>query len=134
MTAIIHDTRPTRNAIIALLQTKCEARKTARPNISIPQSVKTTAMPSKDGEPPGYEEDIEESEQNSDPATETDMDGLGVSSDDWSVVHAKTWRASSLRMVGATTTTLRAASVSYTAVGASAQGTKASPSRSRPRR
>jgi hypothetical protein len=134
MTAIIHDTRPTRNAIIALLQTKCEARKTARPNISIPQSVKTTAMPSKDGEPPGYEEDIEESEQNSDPATETDMDGLGVSSDDWSVVHAKTWRASSLRMVAATTTTLRAASVSYTLVLASAPGTKASPSQSRPRR
>ena len=81
-------------------------------------------MPSKDGEPPGYEEDIEESEQNSDPATETDMDGLGVSSDDWSVVHAKTWRASSLRMVGATTTTLRAASVSYTLVLASAQGVR----------
>jgi hypothetical protein len=30
----------------------------------------------KDGEPPGYEEDIEESEQNADPATEADMDGL----------------------------------------------------------
>jgi hypothetical protein len=30
----------------------------------------------KDGKPPGYEEDIEESEQNSDPATEADMDGL----------------------------------------------------------
>src|SRR5829696_9249893 len=47
MTAIIHDTRSTRNAIIALLQTKREARKTARPNISTPQSVKTTAMLSK---------------------------------------------------------------------------------------
>src|ERR671921_20481 len=70
MTAIIHDTRPTRNAIIALLQTKCETRKTARPNISIPKSVKTTAMPSKDGEPPGYEEDIEKSEQNADPPHE----------------------------------------------------------------
>jgi hypothetical protein len=30
----------------------------------------------KDGEPPGYEEDIEESEENADPATEADMDGL----------------------------------------------------------
>jgi hypothetical protein len=30
----------------------------------------------KDGEPPGYEEDIEQSEQNADPATEADMDGL----------------------------------------------------------
>jgi hypothetical protein len=30
----------------------------------------------KDDEPPGYEEDIEESEQNADPATEADMDGL----------------------------------------------------------
>jgi hypothetical protein len=30
----------------------------------------------KDGEPPGYEEDIEESVQNADPATEADMDGL----------------------------------------------------------
>ena len=76
MTAIIHDTRPTRNAIIALLQTKCETRKTARPNISIPQSVKTTATPSNDGEPPGYEEDVEESEQNADPATEADVDSL----------------------------------------------------------
>ena len=30
----------------------------------------------KEGEPPGYEEDIEESEQNTDPATEADVDGL----------------------------------------------------------
>jgi hypothetical protein len=30
----------------------------------------------KDGEPPGYEEDIEESEENADPATVADMDGL----------------------------------------------------------
>ena len=30
----------------------------------------------KDGEPPGYEEDIEESEQNADPATEADVDSL----------------------------------------------------------
>ena len=30
----------------------------------------------KDGEPPGYEEDIEESEENADPATEADMDAL----------------------------------------------------------
>jgi hypothetical protein len=30
----------------------------------------------KDGEPPGYEVDIEESEENADPATEADMDGL----------------------------------------------------------
>jgi hypothetical protein len=30
----------------------------------------------KDGEPPGYGEDIEESEENADPATEADMDGL----------------------------------------------------------
>jgi hypothetical protein len=30
----------------------------------------------KDGGPPGYEQDIEESEQNADPATEADMDGL----------------------------------------------------------
>jgi hypothetical protein len=30
----------------------------------------------KDSEPPGYEEDIEESEENADPATEADMDGL----------------------------------------------------------
>jgi hypothetical protein len=30
----------------------------------------------KNGEPPGYEKDIEESEQNADPATEADMDGL----------------------------------------------------------
>ena len=30
----------------------------------------------RDGEPPGYEEDIEESEENTDPATEADMDGL----------------------------------------------------------
>jgi len=30
----------------------------------------------KGGEPPGYEEDIEESEQNADPATEADMDAL----------------------------------------------------------
>jgi hypothetical protein len=30
MTAIIHDTRPTTNAIIALLKTKCEARKNSQ--------------------------------------------------------------------------------------------------------
>jgi hypothetical protein len=30
----------------------------------------------KDGEPPGYEEDIEESEENADPTTDADMDGL----------------------------------------------------------
>ena len=30
----------------------------------------------KDGEPPGYKVDIEESEQNADPATEADVDGL----------------------------------------------------------
>jgi hypothetical protein len=30
----------------------------------------------KDGEPPGYEEGIEESEENADPATDADMDGL----------------------------------------------------------
>ena len=30
----------------------------------------------KEGEPPGYEEDIEESEENADPATEADMDGF----------------------------------------------------------
>ena len=30
----------------------------------------------KDGEPPGYEEEIEESEENADPATEADMDSL----------------------------------------------------------
>jgi hypothetical protein len=30
----------------------------------------------KDGEPPGYEKDIEESEENADPATEADVDGL----------------------------------------------------------
>ena len=30
----------------------------------------------KDGEPPGYEEDMEESEENADPATEADVDGL----------------------------------------------------------
>jgi hypothetical protein len=30
----------------------------------------------KEGEPPGYEEDIEESEENADPATEADVDGL----------------------------------------------------------
>ena len=32
----------------------------------------------KHGEPPGYEEDIEESEQNADPATESDVDGLAA--------------------------------------------------------
>jgi hypothetical protein len=30
----------------------------------------------KEGEPPGYEEDIEESEENADPATDADVDGL----------------------------------------------------------
>jgi hypothetical protein len=37
----------------------------------------------KDGEPPGYEEDIEESEENADPATEADMDGLEATVDEY---------------------------------------------------
>ena len=37
----------------------------------------------RDGEPPGYEEDIEESEENADPATEADMDGLEATVDEY---------------------------------------------------